>query len=67
MNTFVIALLVLACTVAGLFVFAGAVEIYFSRKEKYFLKQVQTVGAVLGTAADGMLKQLNIQKKEESK
>ena len=67
MNMFIIALLVLACTFAGLFVFAGAVEIYFNRKEKYFLKQVQTIGAVLGTAADGMLKQLNDQKKEESK
>ena len=67
MNIFIIALLVLACTIAGFIVFAGLLELYFSRKEKYFLKQVQTIGAVLGTAADGMLKQINIQKKEESK
>lgn len=64
MNVFIIALLVLACTFAGLFVFAGAVEIYFNRKEKCFLKQVQTVGAVLGQGANDMLKQINEQKKE---
>ena len=64
MNTIIMILLVLACTLAGLFVFASAVEIYFNRKEKYFLKQVQVMGAIFGQAADGILKQINEQKKE---
>ena len=64
MNTIIMVLLILACTIAGLFVFGAAVEIYFNRKEKYFLKQVQTVAAVLGQAADITLKRMEAQKKE---
>lgn len=67
MDIFITVLLVLACTVAALFVFAAVVEIYFSRKEKYFIKQIQTITAILGQAADGMLKQVKDKKKEESK
>lgn len=67
MDIFIKVLLILACTFAGLFVFAAAVEIYFTRKEKYFLKQVQISGTMLGQAAEMMSKHVNIQKKEESK
>lgn len=64
MDIFIKVLLVLACVVAVIFVFSYAVEIYFNRKEKFFVKQIQIAGTVIGQAADTVLKKMDEQKKE---